>query len=222
MKMFGENRYKAETAQENESIACFKPSDYLNESINYLNDIMRAISQVDTISGPFTHASYVRSITDGIQLTINGLKEVCVKLRENETATPAPKPLNESKFDTLKETLRSMSQTRSDGYQYPYDEVVRATAKGILDLNERLEKLETSNDMPNAAPEQTKDMNLSFAEALEALRAGKVIKRAGWNDCRVRKDGPLLYFELPETTHTPQKWLPNETELFADDWQICS
>jgi hypothetical protein len=78
--------------------------------------------------------------------------------------------------------------------------------------------------------------NLTFGQALEALKSGKRVSREGWNgkgmwillqvpDFHSKMTLPYLYIEYP-TGHPAYPngsrvpWLSSQTDLLAEDWQI--
>ena len=76
---------------------------------------------------------------------------------------------------------------------------------------------------------------VSFSVALEAVKAGKIIQRHGWNgkgltvkaqypDEHSKMTLPYLYIEYPsDSPNTPGArcpWLASQTDILADDWII--
>ena len=76
---------------------------------------------------------------------------------------------------------------------------------------------------------------MHFGEALEAVKAGKAIRRSGWNgsgltvkaqfpDEHSKMTLPYLYIEYPEYAKTTPgarcPWLASQTDIMAEDWQI--
>lgn len=77
---------------------------------------------------------------------------------------------------------------------------------------------------------------MTFGEALDALKSGKRVCRAGWNskgmwlllqrpDAQSKMTLPYLYIEYPvghpaypDGCRVP--WLASQTDMLADDWQI--
>ena len=71
--------------------------------------------------------------------------------------------------------------------------------------------------------------NVTFSVALDAVKRGDKIQRAGWNGkdlwvkCQ-RPDEfskmtlPYLYIEYPEGAKCP--WLASQTDIMSDDWTI--
>jgi hypothetical protein len=77
------------------------------------------------------------------------------------------------------------------------------------------------------------EYNLSFSEALEAVKVGKAIQRSGWNgsgllvkmqtpDANSKMTLPYLYIEYPlDAKNTPGAkcpWLASQTDIMAEDW----
>jgi hypothetical protein len=78
-----------------------------------------------------------------------------------------------------------------------------------------------------------KNYNLTFSEALEAVKNGKAIQRSGWNgagllvkaqfpDENSKMTLPYLYIEYPiDAKNTPGArcpWLASQTDILAEDW----
>ena len=76
---------------------------------------------------------------------------------------------------------------------------------------------------------------MHFGQALEAVKQGKAIRRAGWNgsglsvkaqfpDANSKMTLPYLYIEYPEDAKTTPgarcPWLASQTDIMAEDWQI--
>lgn len=76
---------------------------------------------------------------------------------------------------------------------------------------------------------------MHFGQALEAVKQGKAIRRAGWNgsglsvkaqfpDATSKMTLPYLYIEYPEDAKTTPgarcPWLASQTDIMAEDWQI--
>ena len=75
----------------------------------------------------------------------------------------------------------------------------------------------------------------SFAEALNLLKAGSPVMRAGWNgkgmwiklqrpDENSKMTHPYLYIEYPEghpayPSGSRVPWLASQTDILANDWQ---
>jgi len=77
--------------------------------------------------------------------------------------------------------------------------------------------------------------NLDFSEALQAIKAGHRIARAGWNgkglwiemqrpDAHSKMTLPYLYLNYPEDApSTPAArvpWQASQTDMLAEDWMI--
>lgn len=63
-------------------------------------------------------------------------------------------------------------------------------------------------------PVLSKTTGLTFSEALEAMKAGKKIRRPDWPVCRAWiEDGRILLTE-------DYDWDLNDLELLAEDWEI--
>jgi hypothetical protein len=69
---------------------------------------------------------------------------------------------------------------------------------------------------------------LTFGHAIEALKMGKKVQRAGWNGkgqhvSYVSGDQPrgfLPYMQLFNAQGTYVPWLPSQSDCLADDWRI--
>ena len=83
--------------------------------------------------------------------------------------------------------------------------------------------------------ETMSDTLISFSAALEAVKSGKAIRRAGWNgsglsvkaqypDAHSKMSLPYLYIEYPENAKTTPgarcPWLASQTDIMADDWIV--
>ena len=77
--------------------------------------------------------------------------------------------------------------------------------------------------------------NYSFSSALEAVKKGDAIQRAGWNgsglvvkaqfpDENSKMTLPYLYIEYPMTAKTTPgarcPWFASQTDIMAEDWKI--
>lgn len=77
--------------------------------------------------------------------------------------------------------------------------------------------------------------NLTFSDALIAVKQGKKIARSGWNgnnltvQVQYPDEGsmntlPYLYIQYPLTSKTTPgargPWVPSSSDLFAEDWVI--
>ena len=75
----------------------------------------------------------------------------------------------------------------------------------------------------------------TFSVALDAVKQGKAIQRAGWNgaglvvkaqfpDANSKMSLPYLYIEYPVTAKTTPgakcPWLASQTDIMADDWVV--
>lgn len=76
---------------------------------------------------------------------------------------------------------------------------------------------------------------LTFSEALESVKRGKAIQRAGWNgsglcvklqvpDEHSKMSLPYLYIEYPMDAKTTPgarcPWLASQTDILAEDWKV--
>ena len=70
---------------------------------------------------------------------------------------------------------------------------------------------------------------MTFSVALQAVKTGQAIQRAGWNgkdlsvkaqfpDAQSKMTLPYLYIEYPDGKRCP--WLASQTDLMVDDWSI--
>lgn len=80
--------------------------------------------------------------------------------------------------------------------------------------------------------------NLNFGQALDHLKAGDRVARAGWNgkdmrlelqrpDARLKMTLPYIYIEYPaghpaypDGCRVP--WLASQTDLLAEDWLVVT
>jgi len=75
---------------------------------------------------------------------------------------------------------------------------------------------------------------MEIGAAIEAMRAGRKVQRAGWNgiglwlqlqipDAHSKMTMPYVYMNYPaEAQHTPSArvpWLASQTDMLADDWR---
>lgn len=86
------------------------------------------------------------------------------------------------------------------------------------------------------ATKKTKTYN--FGKALEALKDGKTIRRQGWNgvgifialqtpDKKSKMSQPYIYIDTlglqttnPKAPKGRVPWVPSQTDLLAEDWEI--
>ena len=74
---------------------------------------------------------------------------------------------------------------------------------------------------------------MNFSQALNAVKSGSAIRRAGWNGAGLTvkmapDDGsamlPFLFIEYPLTAKTTPgakcPWVPSQTDLMAEDWDV--
>lgn len=70
---------------------------------------------------------------------------------------------------------------------------------------------------------------MDFSNALDALRAGDRVTRAGWNgagqwialqvpDAHSKMTRPYLYISTVDGDLVP--WAPSQTDVLAEDWQL--
>lgn len=71
--------------------------------------------------------------------------------------------------------------------------------------------------------------NLTFSDALRAVKDGHAIQRSGWNgkglvvkaqypDENSRMNLPYLYIEYPDGKRCP--WLASQTDIMCEDWSV--
>ena len=88
------------------------------------------------------------------------------------------------------------------------------------------------------AKNREEDQSMNFGEALEALKAGKKVARAGWNgkgiyielqkpDQHSKMTLPYIYIvtnglitDNPAAPKGVVPWLASQTDMLAEDWQI--
>lgn len=72
---------------------------------------------------------------------------------------------------------------------------------------------------------------MNFSEALTQLKDGKAVHRIGWNgrglkvkmqvpDENSKMGNKYLYIDARALDGERNPWVPSQTDLFADDWQI--
>jgi hypothetical protein len=70
---------------------------------------------------------------------------------------------------------------------------------------------------------------MNFGKALEALRAGSQVSRAGWNgkgmwlalqvpDAHSKMTLPYIYMRTAQGDLVP--WLASQTDMLAEDWEV--
>ena len=77
---------------------------------------------------------------------------------------------------------------------------------------------------------------MDFGQALDFVKTGKRVSRIGWNgkgmwielqvpDAHSKMTLPYLYLNYPkDAQNTPGArvpWLASQTDLLAEDWQLC-
>ena len=71
--------------------------------------------------------------------------------------------------------------------------------------------------------------NVTFSQALEAVKCGYAIQRSGWNgkgllgkaqipDAHSKMTTRYLYIEYPDGARCP--WHPTHMDMFSNDWKI--
>lgn len=74
---------------------------------------------------------------------------------------------------------------------------------------------------------------MDFSEAFKAARAGEAITRTGWNgkglfvqaqfpDENSKMGNPYLYIDAKALGGECNPWVPSQTDLFADDWELVN
>jgi hypothetical protein len=72
-----------------------------------------------------------------------------------------------------------------------------------------------------------KENSMPFGQAIEALKAGKRVSRAGWNgkgmwlalelpDANSKMTAPYIYMKTADDKLVP--WLASQTDVLAEDW----
>lgn len=75
--------------------------------------------------------------------------------------------------------------------------------------------------------------NMNFSEALEVVKNGSKITRVGWNgkglfvevqfpDEHSKMGNPYLYIDAKALGGKLTPWVPSQTDLFAEDWEILA
>ena len=87
----------------------------------------------------------------------------------------------------------------------------------IRECAEDVDKL-LAEQKPACAPEAPKTTNLSFSEALEAMKAGKKVRRKDFNETLSVSGAEIEWSSRGET----YPWEPEEgvAGILANDWQI--
>jgi hypothetical protein len=83
---------------------------------------------------------------------------------------------------------------------------------------------------------------VNFGQAIEALKAGRLVRRAGWNGKGMhiyledgfeafiraglfkgqkRKTDPVIYLFTAQKTHQPG-WNASQADMLAEDWEVVS
>lgn len=83
-----------------------------------------------------------------------------------------------------------------------------------------------------------KAKTFNFGKALDALKAGKNVRRQGWNgtgiflslqvpDKHSKMTQPYVYIDTlglqtlnPKAPKGRVPWLPSQTDILADDWEV--
>lgn len=74
---------------------------------------------------------------------------------------------------------------------------------------------------------------MNFSEAFMHVNAGKRITREGWNgkglfvakqtpDEHSKMGNPYLYIDAKALGGELNPWVPSQTDLFAEDWQVVA
>ncbi len=72
---------------------------------------------------------------------------------------------------------------------------------------------------------------MDFSDALNAAKKGQSITRKGWNgkglkvlaqfpDDNSKMGNPYLYIDATALDGKRTPWVPSQTDLFAEDWEI--
>lgn len=97
--------------------------------------------------------------------------------------------------------------------------------------------LGSSSEEPKKKEEQKDLTNLTFGEALEALKGGRKVARVGWNGkgmwltlvspeqydvvVRLAKDNELYpWIAMKTATNSFGPWLASQTDMLAEDWML--
>lgn len=70
---------------------------------------------------------------------------------------------------------------------------------------------------------------MNFGQAIEALKAGKCVSRAGWNgkgmwlalqvpDAHSKMSRPYIYMKTADGKLVP--WVASQTDILANDWEV--
>lgn len=73
--------------------------------------------------------------------------------------------------------------------------------------------------------------DMTFSEAFVEVRNGKLIARKGWNgkglhveaqfpDEHSKMGNPYLFIDASSLGGERNPWVPSQTDLFGDDWEI--
>lgn len=76
---------------------------------------------------------------------------------------------------------------------------------------------------------------MNFEKALENIKAGKSVRRSGWNgsglsvqaqfpDAHSKMTMPYIFIQYPNTAKTTPNgrcpWVPSISDIFAEDWEL--
>ena len=69
---------------------------------------------------------------------------------------------------------------------------------------------------------------MTFSEALEQMKKGRVVARRSWEDFALnqgiavyhRGEGKVLRFFLGDEWDYLATWMPLQSDFFADDWEV--
>ncbi len=74
---------------------------------------------------------------------------------------------------------------------------------------------------------------MNFSQAFHEVKEGKKISRPGWNgkglfvqaqfpDEHSKMGNPYLYIDATALGGKLNPWLPSQTDLFAEDWEVVA
>lgn len=74
---------------------------------------------------------------------------------------------------------------------------------------------------------------MNFESALSELKAGRTVARQGWNgkgltvkaqfpDENSKMGNPYLYIDASALGGKLNPWVPSQTDLFAEDWEVVA
>jgi hypothetical protein len=64
---------------------------------------------------------------------------------------------------------------------------------------------------------------MDFSKILKALRGGKKARRYGWADwLELAAAGGALVIRVHDTPRSFRRWVPDQDDILAEDWEIVT